>query len=166
MTVLGISVGTSRTGVCVLQEGKLIDLHIHDYPNPWSDNKLRIILNKYRQYLKRYPITHVIIKVPPPSGHSKPLRRLLRRIEALAGEYYCEFDLITKTEIKGTLLLRSTEEIIIYAKGLFHELTGLYDKGRRSNHSYQRKLYEAVLAAHIYEERQRVRKLYRENTKE
>ncbi|WP_439695181.1 hypothetical protein ACFGVS_19120 [Mucilaginibacter sp. AW1-7] len=165
MTIFGISIGTSRTGVCILQDGKLIEMHVHDYPALWSDKKLKKILNRYRQYLKRYPVTDVIVKIPSKSGLSKEVRRLMRRTEALAKEYYCTFDLTTKIEIKGTLLLRSTDEMVRFAREAYpQQLAALYSKGVATNHSYHRKLYEAVLAAHIYEERQRVRKLQKENT--
>ena len=154
MTVLGISIGTSRIGVCILQDDVLLDRHVHDYPTLWSDTKLRMILSRYRQYLHKYQVNAVIVKVPPVQRHTKALLRLIRRTEALAKEYYSEFDLITKSEIKHTLNLRSTNEIIKYAAVLYPQLSALYRKGIRTNHSYYKKLYEAVLAAHIYKERQ------------
>jgi len=166
MTVLGISIGTSRTGVCVLQDEILQDRHIHDYPTTWSDTKLRIILNRYRQYLHKYQVDAVIVKIPPAQRHTKALLRLIRRIEALSKEYYCEFDLITKSEIKGTLHLRSTDEMIRYAIVLYPELSALYEKGIATNHSFYKKLYEAVLAAYIYQKRQKARATQIANTKE
>jgi hypothetical protein len=167
MTIFGISIGTSRTGVCVLQDGKLVEAHVHDYPAPWSDKKLKKILNRYRQYLQRYPVTDVIVKIPSKSGLSNEVRRLMRRTEALAAEYYCKYDLTTKIEIKGTLLLRSTDEVIRYAREAYpQQLTAIYSKGIATNHAFHRKLYEAVLAADIYQERRRVRKQQMENTKE
>ncbi|MEO7213279.1 hypothetical protein [Mucilaginibacter sp.] len=159
MITFGISVGTSRTGICVLQDGALIEKRIHDYPGIWSDDKLHAILKRYAQYLHRYPITDIVIKIPPLSRHTNAMRRLIRRIEALAKEHYCTFDLITKTEIKGTLTLRTTGEIIKYAKMLYPELSARYHKGARSNHVFDKKLYEAVLAAHIYQERRKLKKL-------
>ena len=166
MTVLGISIGTSRTGVCVLQDGVLLDRHVHDYPTTWSDTKLRTILNRYRQYLHKYQIDAVVVKIPPVHRHAKELLRLIRRVEALSKDYYCEFDLITKKEIKYTLMLRSTDEIIRYAKQLYPELSALYNKGLKTKHRFYKKLYEAVLAAHIYQERQKVRALQIANTTE
>jgi RNase H-fold protein (predicted Holliday junction resolvase) len=153
MTVLGISIGTSRTGVCILKDGILLDRQVHDYPTLWSDNKLRIILNRYRRYLHKYPVTDIIIKIPPTRRHTGPLQRLIRRTEALAKEYNCEFDLITKDELKQPYSLRSTEEIIKFTRLLYPELNAYYEKGIASNHIYHKKLYEAVLAAHIYNER-------------
>jgi RNase H-fold protein (predicted Holliday junction resolvase) len=166
MTVLGISIGTSRTGVCVLHNDTLLDRHIHDYPTLWSDTKLRIILNRYRQYLHKHKIDAVVVKIPAIHRHTKPLLRLIRRVEALAKEYNCEFDLITKSEIKHTLSLRSTNEIVKFSSMLYPELSALYEKGIATNHSFNKKVYEAVLAAHIYKERQRVRARQIAHTKE
>jgi len=153
MTVLGISVGTSRTAVCVLQDGKLLDRHIHNYPTTWSDTKLRIILNRYRQYLKQYSVSAIMVKIPPKSRRSNALLRLIRRIDALAKEYHCDFDLVTKDELKQAYTLSSTEALITFTKLLYPaELSALYEKG---NHEYNKKLYEAVLSAHTYQEWQR-----------
>ena len=145
MTVLGISIGTSRIGVCVLQDDTVLDRRVHNFPTTWSDTKLRIILNRYKQYLHKYQVNAVVVKIPPVQRHTKALLRLIRRVEAMAKEYYCEFDLITKNEIKHTLNLRSTDEIIRYAKVLYPEFSALYEKGIATNHSFYKKLYEAVL---------------------
>jgi hypothetical protein len=166
MTIFGISIGTSRTGICILQDGKLVYAHVHDYPTPWTDTKLRIILNQYRQYFHLYQITDVMIKIPHPSRRTKHIHQLIRRIEAMIKEYYCSHDLTTKTEIKEVFALRSSEEIPDFATRLYPKLSGLYDKGKTSNHRFYRKLYEAVLAAYMYQERIRIRKLKIENTNE
>lgn len=166
MTILGISVGTSRTGVCVLQDELLLDRNIHNYPTVWSDTKLRVILNGYKRYLHKYPITAIVVQIPPSRRRTNALLRLTRRIEALAKEYHCEFDLITKNEIKHTHNLRSTSEIVTYTKLLYPELDALYEKYKATNHRGYKKLYDAVLSAHTYRERQRVRALQIANTKE
>ena len=153
MITLGISLGTSRTGVCLIDNGKIKAKRVHDYPVPWSDTKMRAILDKYRSYFKRYAIIGVMVKIPPPSRHTPALKRLMRRVEALAKEHYCEFDLITKAEMKGTYVLHSTDEIIRFTKRLYPELSELYQKGLKSNHIFYKKLYEAVLAAHIHQNR-------------
>ncbi|WP_419788825.1 hypothetical protein HDF24_11325 [Mucilaginibacter sp. X4EP1] len=157
MTILGISVGTTRTGVCVLKDEILLDRHIHSYPAAWSDNKLRIIANRYRQYVLKHNVTAIIVKIPRLKNHTKAISQLLKRIEALATEYHCEFDLITKSELKDVTGMRSTSELIEYARQLYPELVAMYDKGKANDHSYYQKLYEAILSAHIFQERQRVR---------
>lgn len=152
MTILGISVGTSRTGVCVLRDGTLLERQVHDFPTQWSDTKLRIVLNRYRRYLHKYNVNAVVIKIPLVDPKRKALMRLIRRVEALAKEYECEYDLMTRSDLKRTYSLRSTDEIIKFTVRLYPELNPLYNKGILTSQAYYKKLYEAVLASHIYQE--------------
>ena len=154
MTILGISIGTTRTGVCILKDGVLLDRHIHNYQDLWSENKLRIIINRYKQYILKRNVTAIIVKIPPLKKHTKPITQILKRIEALAKEYHCEFDLITKSEMKYITGVRSTNELIKYTLLLYPELTATIEKGGQNDHSYYKKLYEAILCAYIYKERQ------------
>jgi RNase H-fold protein (predicted Holliday junction resolvase) len=157
MTILGISIGTTRTGVAVLKDGVLLDRHIHNYQATWSDIKLRIITSRYKQYILKRNVTAIIVKIPPLKKHTKSITRILKRIEALAEEYHCEFDLVTKRELKDVTGMRSTSDLIEFARRLYPELIAMYEKGKANDHSYYRKLYEAILAAHIFQERQRIR---------
>jgi len=159
MTILGISVGTTRTGVCVLKDGVLQDRRVHDYKTMWSDGKLHAILKDYRHYILKHNVTAIILKIPPLNNHTPAVRRLLRRLEALAREYSIMFDLITKTELKSFTGARSTDELIDYTRRLYPELNVLYDKGISNHHNYNKKLFEAVLSAHVFQEKQRIRAL-------
>jgi len=157
MTILGISIGTTRTGVCVLKDGQLLDRHIHNYKTAWSDAKLRKIVNSYRRYILKRNVTAIIVKIPPLNKHTPAVGRILNRIEALAKEYSCEFDLVTKSEIKHSTSIRSTNELVKYARLLYPELAAMFEKGKANDHNYYKKIYEAVLAAHVFQERQRIR---------
>lgn len=166
MIIFGISIGTSRTGVCIVQDGKLIYAHVHDFRGPWSDNKQRIILNTYRKYFRQYAITDVMIKIPYGPECSKQVQRLRHRVEKMAAEYYCPFDFTTKSEIKGTFVLKSTEEIVKFATRMYPQLSALYEKGIATKHSFYIKLYEAVLAAAVYEQKYKARQKRKEITTE
>jgi RNase H-fold protein (predicted Holliday junction resolvase) len=157
MTILGISIGTSRTGICILKDGVLLDRQIHNYTATWSDNKLRIITKRYKQYILKRNVSAIVVKIPPINKHTKAIKQILKKIEGLATEYYLEFDLVTKSEIKHTLHLRSTDEIIKYALQLYPEINYMHEKGKSKDDTYYNKLYEAVLAAHVYQQRQLVR---------
>lgn len=119
MTILGISVGTSRTGVCILKDGLLLDREVRNYLSAWSEAKLRIIVNRYRQYIRKPGVTAIMVKIPPLRKHTKPIARLLKSIEKLARENDCLFDLITKKELKHRTGTRSTDELIDYARRLY-----------------------------------------------
>jgi len=153
MTILGISIGTTRTGVCILRNGVLLDRQIHSYHDVWSDNKLRIIINRYKRYVRKWQVKAIIVKVPPPRKHTKATKLILKRIEALAKDHNCRFDLITQDEMRSQLHLHSTGALIECARLLYPELNVIYQKGEVNDHRYYKKLFEAVLAAHIFWER-------------
>jgi len=155
MTILGISIGTTRTGISVLRDGILLDRQIHSYDEPWSDNKLRIIINRYKRYVRKRNVQAIIVKVPPTKKHTKAIKQIIKRLEILAKQQKCSFDLITKNEIQHQLHLHSTIALTECARLFYPELNGIYQKGELNEHRYYKKLFEAVLAAHIYWERVR-----------
>jgi len=62
-----------------------------------------------------------------------------------------------KKEIKEKFNLRSTPEILHYTKPLYPDLSALHNKVIETNHRFHQKVFEAVLAAHIYGQRQKDR---------
>jgi hypothetical protein len=167
MTILGISVGTTNTGVCVLRDDTLLDRHMHSYHvPPWSDNKMRIILNRYREHIIKNKVTAVIVKEPLLKLQNKHIELLLKRIEQLAKEHGCTFSTITKRDIRVALDMGRKDGIAEHAVLFYPELSRLYEKGSKNDHSYYMKLYEAVLSAHIYKEQLRVAALQRKHTAE
>jgi hypothetical protein len=157
MTILGISIGTSQTGICVLQDDILLERHVHYYHRVWSGAKLHTLVNRYRRYILKHQVTAIMVKIPPLEKHTPAVTRLLKRVERLAKKYNCLYDLITKSELKHVTGMRSTRELIDYTRRLYPELSSLYDKGRLINHPYDKKLFEAVLSAHVFKERQHIR---------
>lgn len=166
MTILGISVGTTNTGVCILRDDTLLDRQMHSYHTPWSDNKMRIIINRYRQYIIKHKVMAIIVKEPLLKRQNKPIALLLKRIKELANEHGCTFSSITKREIKTALEIHKSKDIAEHARLFYPGLSRLYEKGSRNDHGYYMKLYEAVLSAHIYKERLRVQALQQEHTTE
>jgi RNase H-fold protein (predicted Holliday junction resolvase) len=164
MTILGISLGTARTGVCVLKDEVLIDKQMHEFNDTWSDSKLRIIINCYKRYILKHNVTAIIVKIPPLDKIKKPLSLMMKHLEKLAKKQHCEFDLTTKFELKHRIGVRSTKELIAYTTLLYPELSTMFDKGVKNEHSYYKKLFEAIIAAYIYQERQQVRAQQLANT--
>jgi hypothetical protein len=62
--------------------------------------------------------------------------------------------------------MHTTDELIEYTKRLYLELFALHEMGIANGHSYYKKRYEAILSAHVYQERQRVKELQLEQAKE
>lgn len=150
MTILGISIGTTQTGVCVLKESELINWQIHEFKHEWSEAKLYRIIQQYKRYIARHNVNAIMVKIPPTSSVSKPLAQIQKRLVVLAKKHNCKIDFILKSEIKDRLILENTEEIIQLAVRKYPVLQSIYEKGSQNNHSYYRKFYEAILGAHIY----------------
>lgn len=159
MTILGISIGTSDTGVCILKDDVLLDRRIHEFRKVWSEAKLQRILSRYRHYVHKFGVTAIVVKISPLAKHTPAVRLLLKKLERLAGENGTLFDYVTKQELKDVTGMRNTGELIDYTRRLYPELNLLYDRGAPSRHNYNKKLFEAVLSAHVFRERQRVRAL-------
>jgi RNase H-fold protein (predicted Holliday junction resolvase) len=164
MTILGISLGTTVTGIAILKDEALIEWNNHVYPQAWSDNKMRIILKQYKRYIARHNVNAVVVKIPPTKKQTTSM--LLKAIEKLAKKHGCAFDITSKREIKGFFTLKNTDALIEYAQIKYPKLRNTYLKSIATNHRYHKKLYEAVLSADVYQERQRVRALQIANTKE
>lgn len=152
MTSLGISIGATRTGVCVLKDKELLDWQINDFPMKWSEYKLRIISNCYEQYILKYKTTDIVLKLTPQDTHTKAITQIRKRIKVLAMKYNCSFTEMEKSDIKRMTNLTNTDSLIEYARILYPQLQHVYQKGLHNKHSYYKKLYEAVLSAHLLNE--------------
>lgn len=152
MTILGISIGTTQTGVCVLKESELIDWQIHEFKHEWSENKLYRIIQQYKRYIVKNNVNAIMVKIPPTSSVSKPLAQIYKKLVVLAKKHNCKIDFILKNEIKEKLILENTEEIIELAIRKFPVIMPMYEKGIHNKHSYYKKLYEAILSAYLYEQ--------------
>jgi hypothetical protein len=124
---------------------------------PWSEEKLTKIINQYRYYIEKYDPKAIMVKVPPPRKHNGAVKSVMDKIAALAEEYRCDLDFITKNELKEKTGMRTSAELVDWTRRLYPDLTALYEKGALSDHSYHKKLYEAVLSAHVYQSMQRLR---------
>lgn len=91
-----------------------------------------------------------MVKIPQLTKDSKELGSIRNKLVTLAKAHNCTIDFILKSEIKGRLTLKNTKEIIEIAVRYYPVLEHVYKKGIKNKHSYYTKLYEAVLAAHLY----------------
>jgi RNase H-fold protein (predicted Holliday junction resolvase) len=157
MTIFGISLGTTQTGVCILKDGLLINQQVHNFHETWSQEKLTKITNRYREYIEVYNPSAIVVKVPPSINHKGAVKSLMNKIALLAKEYHSDLDFITKDELKDKTGTKTTEELIEWTRRLYPDLTALYEKGASNDHRYYKKLFEAVLSAHVYQNMKRLR---------
>jgi len=150
MTILGISIGTRDTGVCIMENEVLINWHIHVFKHSWSKHKLHLIIQQYKRYIVKHNVNAIMVKMPQLNKDSKELASIRNKLVILAKEYNCSIDFILKSEIKNRLVLQNTNEIIEIAVRYYPVLEHVHKKGIPNKHSYYKKLYEAVLGAHLY----------------
>ncbi len=151
MMVLGISLGTSTTGIAVLDGGELISWQTHSFRDTWSDDKAALIAARYEQYIIRYRPQLVMVKIPPVYHHSDALKLLLTKVKALFEYHGCIVEYKTKEEVK-TLLpeVNNHRQLMKHAIELYPILLPEYTQALASKNQYHSKLFDAVIVANLY----------------
>lgn len=149
INVLGISIGTRKTGVAVLKGNELVEWETHLFAGWWSEAKERAILARYEKYIVRNQITAIAIKIPPVILSNSPLEVVLQKVQALAAQYGCKTMLITKEELKRRTQLRNMDSLLEYAVLQYPILRPNYIKEKESITHYHQKMFEAVVAAQL-----------------
>jgi len=71
------------------------------------------------------------------AGNKPGVRRGIRIwVQQLLSKYHCDFDLITKTEMKDITNTHSTRELIKYMLALYLELQKIFQKRKATKQSY------------------------------
>jgi len=126
---------------------------MHSFHERWSHEKLEYMLKKYDRYITQYRIRHVVIKIPPATHHSKALLTLLKKLSELVQYRGCMVACQTKADIKGMVPeVTNTETLMEYVTKQYPILLPEQAQERVSQRPYHIKMFEAVLAAHVYKE--------------
>jgi hypothetical protein len=150
MPILGISIGTRRNGIAVIDTGELKEAQIHTFNERWSKWKLAAIVSIFRRYMQQYNIEQVIIKSPKQSHYSLALKHLIAAVDAYVKSKGClveymDFSQIKQHEpdIRNKLHLR---ELVV---SRYPVLKREFIKDSRNRQPYYVKLFEAVVVADI-----------------
>lgn len=143
--VLGLSIGTRRIGVAVVERNSIFDCQMKSFKGVWSERKLRSILATIEEYIAAYRICHMAIKLPPTYSHSDGIAHLLRQIRGLAKSNRCTFHTYTISQLKKAwgeaaqnkrhLMLQVLEK---------YNLVQLYNREIKNRNKYYEKVFEAV----------------------
>ncbi len=148
--ILGVSLGTRKTGVAILQGNELTAWETHLFAGWWSEAKLHAILVRYEKYIVQRNITDIAIKIPPVIPLASPLQQVLGKLQGLANQYGCNTILVTREDIKKQTRLNNMNSLIEYAVLHFPMLRPEYLKEKQSKTNYHLKMFEAVLAVRHY----------------
>ncbi|OCX52032.1 hypothetical protein BEL04_11020 [Mucilaginibacter sp. PPCGB 2223] len=92
--------------------------------------RARRIINRYKRYVRKRNVQAIIVKVSPVRRHTRAIKLILKRIEALAKKHNCMFDLITKREMRHKLHLHvhSADMLAECARVFYPDLGALYHR--------------------------------------
>lgn len=154
MKILSISLGTRDSGIALLSHGQLIHWQLHTFHERWSQEKLAYMLARYDRYIAQYGIRHVVIKIPPVTHHSKTFLMLLKKLSDLVQHRGCIVACQTKADIKNLVPeVTNTKTLMEYVTKHYPILLPEQARELASRQKYHIKMFEAVLAAHVYKER-------------
>jgi hypothetical protein len=154
MLILGISLGTTTTGIAVLKDKELIQWQTHSFREVWSEQKAEDIVNRFHYYIRQYRIEVVVIKLPPQSHQPTPVVQLLKKLVDLCAYKGCMVQTCTKRDIKKEIPgARNNNDIMLFAITHYPIITPEYTKALAGKNQYHKKLFEAVVAAHLFPSR-------------
>lgn len=153
MVVLGISIGTRVTGIAIINDTELIAWQSHTFPAQWSKAKMEQIINRYEKYIRTHKVTMVVIKIPRLSHHNNALKSLLSKLRSLIAFHGCLMDYTTLNELKTALPIQNSFDIQTFIVRQYPVLIPEYNRERVNKRPYHHKMFEAVLIAHIWKDR-------------
>jgi hypothetical protein len=153
MKILSISLGTRESGIALLSQGHLIHWRIHTFHGTWSTDKLNDILVRFDRYITRHRVQHVVIKIPPPTHHTEAFLSLLKQLSELIQYRGCMVACHTKEDLKAVVPeVTNTITLMNYVTRHYPILLPEQAQELESRQPYHIKMFEAVLAAHVYKE--------------
>lgn len=150
--VLGISLGTRRLGIAIVQDGRLIHFQMQTFPGTWSDKKLKCILAAISVHALRHAIGSIAVKIPDAMPTSKAFNQLIGSLNILSEDMRVTARYYTLNDLKHSYARteKTSREWLIESIVKRHpELLPEYHKERRNKEAYYYKMFEAVLCAHM-----------------
>ena len=147
---LGISIGSRLCGSAVLNRFELIEWRTHTLRANCTERKAKVICRAIEEYIVMYDIKTVSVKIPPYRTHSAGITLLLARLLELLKHHDCTVQVHTKHAIlKAVPEVRHPNELIRYVTSKYSMLIPEQTNELANKRPYHRKMFEAVLVAHI-----------------
>jgi hypothetical protein len=153
MVILGISIGTKRTGIAVIKNGSLVRWDTHTLRGKWSEKKIASIIARCENHFKTLNVSVIVIKAPPFTHHSDNIMQLLKSLYAFIEYKGCLVDYKTKEDIKKIVpIIKNTHDLVTFAVTLYPQLQPEQAQEQANKNHYYVKMFEAVVVAHLYHE--------------
>lgn len=150
--ILGISIGTTKIGIAVLQGNQIIEWKIKGFDAPWSPEKLERIITYLDHYTIVHPIKRIAIKVPALHSHTAAIKQLIQGIEHLGRTKKILVCSYTLSEMKEhwngeqKITIGQLIKKVLENHPKFHKH---YNRTLKTKIVHFEKLFEAIGAAHM-----------------
>lgn len=156
--VLGISLGTRKLGIAVVQGDRVPYFASKAFFGAWSEKKPQRIIALIDRYVSKFQINHIAIKTPRVTVESPKLSALQAIIEQWVIEKGIEIQTYTVTECKQALGLHkraNKEKCMKLLVEQFPPLQSKYEQEMKNKTAHYEKLFEAIAVAHALYQRLR-----------
>lgn len=152
--ILGISLGTRRMGVVIMEHASIFDYWLKSFNEKWSDKKLQKILRIVEGYIVDYKVHAVAIKLPTLSVDAPAVEELLAGIEKFAESKGIKVYKYGLKDIKkawaGNRIINKKEFISLVVRE-YPELKKEYEKEIKNKITHYEKIFEAFAVTKIIE---------------
>jgi len=154
MVILGISLGTTTVGIAVMNENELVTYNTHSFRAIWSECKAEAIIARLLEYIIRYRVQVVAIKLPPETHQPVTVTHLFHQLREQCTYHGCMVQTCTKAQLKRSLPgVSNTSDLMRYVAQHHPALVPQYEQSLKRKNQYHKRIFEAVIAAHMYDKK-------------
>ena len=154
-TILGISPGNRYTGIAIIKNGELLEWCTKTFNEAWSTSKLIAILNCIDDFIEKYSVNAIALKISHLSRTSDEVTAVIEGIKELAIQECISIQAFTIEDIKEQICQETKSnmfEIMELLSVRHNELRCEYNKEVSNLNPYYRKVFEAVAVASMVKE--------------
>lgn len=147
--VLGISLGTRHIGIAVVNNGELIDWQVCNFPQKWSAQKLKYILQAFEKHINRNKVQAVAVKIPDVLPVSVGFMQLVGGLNVLLERKRIQTQYCTLSELKQHFCPNVKANKARLADCILEKYPDLHHyKHSSRNIFYYSRVFEALAAAY------------------
>lgn len=154
---IGISIGTTKIGIAVLERNIIIEWKIKTFNKAWSQEKLESIISYIiDHYIIVHSIKRIGVKIPALHSHTCAITQILQGIEYVAKEKGIILHMYTLSDIKiywNGQQKTTRDQLIKTILGKHPKFQKAYNRIMKTKNFHFEKLFEAIGAAHMIQEK-------------
>lgn len=150
--ILAFSLSRRAIGIAILSYGTLIKWNVQSFHNVQGKNKSKAVVHALTQFVTKYNVETIGIKIPDNVERYKELTKLVGAINVIAEKRNLKPQFVTLNEIKDffsgdTKINKKQLKDLVLDK--YSVLMPSYRKEKVNNNSYYMKIFEATAVAHM-----------------